>query len=122
MRNRRFGERGEGRLGLLVALALLGMGIFLGVKILPVRINAYEFKDFISEECRFGASKNTDAMIYKRIYEKARELEIPLEKKNLVLERTTSNLIIRARYEQPIDLKFTKYVFRFNETVQYQAF
>ena len=108
-------ERGEGRIGLIVALALLGAGIFLGVKIIPVRVNAYEFRDFVQEECRFAATRNNDADIYKRIVDKARSLDIPLDKKNLTLERTTREMIITAKYEQTIDLKFTKYVFKFDQ-------
>ena len=108
-------ERGEGRIGLIVALALLGAGIFLGVKIIPVRVNAYEFRDFVQEECRFAATRNNDADIYRRIVDKAKSLDIPLEKKNLKLERTTREMIITAKYEQTIDLKVTKYVFKFDQ-------
>ena len=42
----RTSERGDGRIGFLISLALLGTGIFVGVKIIPVRVNAYEFRDF----------------------------------------------------------------------------
>ena len=107
-------ERGEGRIGFLLSLALLGVGIFVGVKIIPVRINAYEFRDFIQEECRFAATRNRDDEIYKRIYDKARDLKLPLEKKNLHMERTTHEMIISATYRQTVDLKFTKYVFKFD--------
>ena len=109
-------ERGEGRIGLIVALALLGAGIFLGVKIIPVRVNAYEFRDFIQEECRFAATRHNDAEIYKRIVDKAKSLDIPLEKKNLRLERSGREMVITAKFEQTIDLKFTKYVFKFDQT------
>ncbi|HVQ35429.1 MAG TPA: hypothetical protein VMT33_05410 [Candidatus Bathyarchaeia archaeon] len=108
-------ERGEGRIGLVVALALLGAGIFLGVKIIPVRVNAYEFRDFVQEECRFAASRNNDSEIYRRIVDKAKSLDIPLDKKNLTLERTGREMIITAKYQQTIDLKFTKYVFKFDQ-------
>jgi hypothetical protein len=113
MKNRA-SELGEGRIGLLVALALLGTGIFVGVKVVPVRVNAYEFRDFIQEECRFAATRNKDSEIYKRIFEKAQALRLPLAKKDLQLERTTSEMIIRAKYSQTIDLKVTKYVYKFN--------
>jgi len=112
--NARTKERGEGRIGLLIALALLGMGIFFGAKIIPVRVNAYEFRDFIQEECRFAATRNHDEEIYKRIFAKAKELRLPLEKKNLTLERTMREMIITAKYEQTIDLKVTKYVYKFD--------
>jgi len=112
--NGRNGQRGEGRIGLIVALALLGSGIFLGVKLIPVRINAYEFRDFIQEECRFAATRTHDEEIYKRIFEKAKELSIPLDKKNLRMERTGREMIISAKYQQTVDLKVTTYVFRFD--------
>jgi hypothetical protein len=110
----RIHERGEGRIGLLIALALFGSGIFLGIKIIPVRINAYEFRDFIQEECRFAATRNHDEEIYKRIFDKAHELRLPLDKKNLTMERTMREMVITAKYEQVIDLKVTKYVYKFD--------
>ena len=113
MKNRTM-ERGEGRIGLMLALALLGVGIFVGVKLVPVRVNAYEFKDFIQEECRFAATRNRDEEIFKRILEKAHNLRLPLEKKNLHLERTQTEMIISAKYQQTVDLKFTKYVYKFD--------
>jgi hypothetical protein len=113
MNNRR-SERGEGRIGLLIAIALLGAGIFIAIKVIPVRVNAYEFRDFITEECRFAATRNRDEDIAKRIFDKAQELRLPLTKKDLHLERTTTEMIITAKYEQTIDLKFTKYVYKFN--------
>ena len=110
----RIRERGEGRIGLMLALALLGVGLFLGVKLVPVRVNAYEFKDFIQEECRFAATRNKDDEIAKRILAKAQALHLPLEKKNLRLERTAGEMIIKAKYQQTIDLKFTTYVYKFD--------
>src|SRR5258706_14536218 len=108
----RTSERGDGRIGFIISLALLGTGIFVGVKIIPVRVNAYEFRDFIQEECRFAATRNHDQEIYNRIFDKAKELRLPLDKKNLVLERTNREMIITAKYEETIDLKVTKYIYK----------
>jgi hypothetical protein len=100
--------------GLVIGLALVGIAIFLGAKFIPVKVAAYEFRDTIREECRLGAVRSTDAAVRKRIMEKAAELEIPLKGKNLTIQRTPSRMIITARYEQPIDLKVTTYVYRFD--------
>lgn len=110
----RRGERGEGRIGFLIALAVLGAAIFVGVKVIPVRIAAYEFRDFIREQCRFAAVNRDDKDIRNKIVVKAKELEIPLDKKNLRLDRTPSEMIITARYQLPIDLKVTTYVYEFD--------
>ena len=107
-------QRGEGRIGFLVALVAAGIVIFLGVKIIPVRITAYEFRDALREEARYGAVRDSDAKVVKRILDKAAELEIPLERKNLTVKRTPGEMIIRATYEQSIDLKVTTYVYRFD--------
>jgi hypothetical protein len=112
--NDRTAERGDGRIGFLISLALLGVGAFVVAKVVPVRVNAYEFRDFIQEECRFAATRNHDEEIYKRIFDKARELKLPLDKKNLHMERTMREMVISAKYDQTIDLKFTKYVYKFD--------
>ena len=46
--------------------------------------------------------------------DRAAELEIPLDKKNLKVSRNVSEIVISATYKQPIDLKVTTYVFDFN--------
>jgi len=107
-------QKGEGKGGLLIAVAVVGILIFVGVKIIPVKIAAYEFRDVIREECRYAAVRNDDAKVAKRIMDRAKELEIPLSPQNLSLNRTTSEMIITASYEQPVDLKVTTYTYRFN--------
>ena len=110
---RRNGQKGEGRVGLAIAIVVVGTTAFLGLKIIPVRVAAYEFKDVLREEARYGAVRDSDAEVAKRILTRASDLDIPLEKKNLQVTRKTREIVITAKYEQPIDLKFTTYVFRF---------
>lgn len=112
----RSSERGEGRIGLLITLIVVAVAIFLGAKIIPVRITAYEFRDVLREEARYGAVRLTDDEVAKRILNKADELEIPLRKQNLSVHRTPSQMVISASYDQPIDLKVTTYVYRFDAT------
>jgi len=109
-------EKGEGRIGLMITLIIVAVSIFLGVKVIPVRIAAYEFRDVLREEARYGAVRNSDDLVTKRILEKAAELEIPLKKQDLKVSRTPGQMVITASYEQPIDLKVTTYVYKFKET------
>ncbi len=106
-------ERGQGRIGTVIALALLGVGVYVGAKIIPVRIAAFEFKDFVDQECRYAAVKGSDEEIARRIMEKAKELEIPLGRKDLHVTRTRSEMIVSYSYVQPIDFKVTTYNYRF---------
>ncbi len=107
-------QRGEGRIGLLIALIVVGAAIFVGAKVIPVRINAYEFRDVLRQECRMGAVRTDDAAMKRRILQQAKALEIPLKKKNLRIRRTASEMIVSATYEQPINLKVTTYVYKFS--------
>ena len=107
-------QRGEGRIGLIITLAIIAIAIFLGVKFIPAKITAYEFGDFIEKECRFAATRQDDSQIVVRIMDKAEELDVPLKRKNLVVRRTKAEMIITASYEQPLDLKVTTYVYKFN--------
>jgi len=109
-------ERGEGRLGLLVAVIVVGVAIFVGAKVIPVRITAYEFRDVLRQEARMGAVRDSDGAVRQRIMRQAKELEIPLEKMNLDVRRTQTKIIITARYEVPIDLKVTTYIYKFDVT------
>jgi len=106
-------QRGEGRIGFLISLIVVGVAVFVGMKVIPVRVTAYEFRDTLREEARYAAVRDDDAKVVTRILQKAEELEIPLQKKNLEVKRTTGEMIIRASYEQPIDLKVTTYVYKF---------
>ena len=110
---RKRGQSGEGRIGALIALAVVGIAIFLGVKVIPVRVAAYEFRDFVEQECRYAAVRKHDNQVRQRIIDKAEELEIPLDPKRLKLQRTRSEMVITASFEQPIDLKVYTYVYKY---------
>lgn len=112
--SRRQSQRGEGRVGLLIALIVVAVAAFVGIKIIPVRIDAYEFHDVLREEARYGAVRNDDEAVAKRILDRARELEIPLQAKDLTVSRTRSEMIITAKYEQVIDFKVKQYVYKFD--------
>ena len=116
MMKRRNSQKGEGRLGLAVAVVIVGTMAFLGIKIIPVRVSAYEFKDTMREEARYGAVRDSDKEVRNRILETADEMGIPLDKKNLSVKRNRAEIMITAKYEQAIDLKFTTYTFKFDHT------
>lgn len=111
--SRLFNQRGDGRTGFIIALAVAGALIFTGLKILPVRISSYRFHDILREEARYAAVRDSTETVTRRILAKARDYDIPLEAKKLDVRKTGSEVIIKASYEQPIDLKLTTYVYKF---------
>jgi len=115
-------QSGKGRLGFLLSLAIVFVICFLAVKIIPVRITAYNFRDVLREETRMAAVRKSDAVLAKRIMDEAEDLGIPLERGNLVIKRTKRRMTLSARYEHPIDLKLTTYVYKFRATEEAPLF
>jgi hypothetical protein len=106
-------QRGEGRLGFVVTLAVVGVAAFLAIKIIPVRIDAYEFREAVREEARYASVHADDRAVRDRILEKAADMKIPIQGRDLAIRRTKNEVIITASYVQPIDLKFTTYSYKF---------
>ena len=108
------GQRGEGRAGFLITLTLFLAGVFVAIKIVPVRVDGYQFREVLREEARYAAVHRNDAAVIKRIIDTAEAMDIPLERKNLKLRRTQVAITITADYEKPVDLKLGTYTYRFH--------
>ena len=111
----RQGERGEGRLGTLFGVLLVAVTIYLGVKIVPVMINAYAFRDFLESEARFAALRNKDEEVKNRVLRKAQELDLPVGAKSIQINRTPNRFDIRVRYAVPIETPVYTYNWAFDE-------
>jgi len=111
---RRQCQSGQGRLGFIFALAVVCCGIFIAVKVVPVRVNAYEFRETLREEAKYASVHRNDTETLERIMEKADALRLPISAEQVDISRTKAEVIIKAKYEQPIDLKLTTYNYRFD--------
>jgi hypothetical protein len=107
---------------MLVAVAVIAAAVFAGANYIPVRVTAYEFKDYIDQETRTGSLRRDAEEVRQRIFEKAEELELPLEKKNLEVKKTRSEMIVRAKYEQKIDFKVYEYTYTFEHSYRAPLF
>lgn len=110
MRN---GERGQGRAGFLVTLGLFLLGIFLAIKIVPARIDGYQFQEVLREEARNVAVHRNDKQVAERIMDRAKAMDIPLDRSNLTISRSEAEVVITATYQKAIDLRFTTYTYKF---------
>jgi hypothetical protein len=111
----RTGERGEGRLSTLFGLSVLLLSIYLGCKVVPVMVNAYAFRDYIEQETRFAALSKKDDEVVKRVLRKAQELELPVQSKNIRVNRSTSHFDIVVKYTVPIVTPVYTYNWDFSE-------
>ncbi len=107
-------ERGEGRSGTMFALLVLGLAIYLGVKILPVMVRSYEFRDYLEEQARFASARNTDDEVRDRVFNKADELELPVKRENVKVNRTRHKIDINVKYTVQIETPVYTYDWIFN--------
>ena len=123
MKTIRRNEAGEGRAGTLFALAVLALGIYLGAKFVPVMISAYTFRDYLEEQARFAAlPHHDDEMVRNNILAKARELELPVGAKDVLVNRTSAHIDIRAHYTVPVETPVYTYHWKFEEAIDAPLF
>jgi hypothetical protein len=115
-------EAGKGRAGFIVTLALFLTGVYVLAKIVPVRVDGYQFREVLREEARQLAVHRNDEAVVQRILDAAESMDIPLQKKNLSIRRTQVAVTLSASYEKPVDLKLTTYTYRFKDEQQAPLF
>jgi hypothetical protein len=118
----RLRERGEGRAGTLIGLTVLAMTIYLGVKVVPVLVNGYAFRDYLEEEARFAALRSKDEDVKTRILRKAQELDLPVAARNVLINRTTTYIDIKVKYVVEIATPVYTYPMNFDEAVRSPLF
>ena len=121
MAGRTGSTRGEGRVGLLVALILVGAVVFMAVKFVPVYIAAYDMRDMVRGEAS-RATLKTDEQVLKALLDKAAELDLPVTKKNISMSRTQSKFRIKMQFEVPIDLAVTTYIYKYDQVEETPLF
>jgi hypothetical protein len=114
---RRRGELGEGRAGCIVSLIIFLAAIFVAWKMIPVKVKAAELRGVIIDEAK-SAGTHRDTTIRRVIMTKATELELPLNEKDLVINRTATKIRIRAKYTVPVE--FPGYVYHWNFDHEYE--
>ena len=107
-------QRGEGRIGLFIALILVAAAIFAGSKFVPVYVAAYDLKDLIRLETQ-AASLRSDKQVVATILKKGQELKLPITEKNIEVIRTNAKFTLHVHFEKPLDMALFTYTFRFDE-------
>ncbi len=103
-------ERGEGKLSLFIFLAVIAIAVFVAVKWIPPRVNAYEFRD---EMARWNndpdlKTRRADSdTVAQALLKKAEELHLPVKRENIQVTQSEGWYHIHVVFDIPIDLKVT---------------
>ena len=111
-------ERGSSRMNLVLTLAVLGAMVLAAVKIVPAYFANYQFQDSLETESRFaitGYPKKSVDDIRDDVWNKAKELEIPLaDKGDIKITIDRANVNIATDYTVPVDLIVYKFNLEFH--------
>jgi hypothetical protein len=113
---RTFGQRGEGNLGCILWAVVLIIVVFVAWKMVPVKIASAKFSDYMEEQAKF-AKGTPEKQIYQAIIKKASELELPVEPKNLIVERTNDRVKMSVKYTVPIEFPGYTYNWHFEHEI-----
>ena len=114
-------QRGAGRIGLVIWLAIMGSGVFAAVRCVPVRMAVMQLHDFADEQVKFAAAgrRFDQAKLLKEIQTKARELELPLGKDSLALDLRQNELVLKMKHKVEVNLEVYTWVWEYNKTFRH---
>ena len=111
-------QRGAGTIGVIFWLAVLGTGAWVATRAVPARLAVMQLHDFANEQTRFMAVSYQleEGKLIQKILAKAKELDVPLTKKNLSLEVVPTHVTLHLRHTVEVDVKIYKFVWDYNES------
>jgi hypothetical protein len=118
---RRAAERGSGNVGCILWLIVLVVGVLIAWKAIPVKIKTAEFYDSIEEMAKFSGSNPPDAL-KKQILDKANELQLPVDKDHVKVQRIGDRIRMEVDYTVPLDFPGYTYEWHFDHQVDRPIF
>lgn len=102
-------QRGEGRLGCVIWTLVLLAGAYAAYIYIPKRIAVAEFQDYISEQAKFASAETRGDALEKAVFKKAQELQLPVDRKNIVVEKGRQRVRYHVTYTIRLDFPFFPY-------------
>jgi len=96
------GQRGEGNLGCILWAVVFAVVAYVAWTMVPIKIASAQLSDFMEDQARFAEHRSTE-QIQKSILAKARELDLPLDKKGLKVKKTGDYIVMDAEYTVPVE-------------------
>ena len=98
-----------GTIKLILVFAFIGALFYVGVQVVPPYFANYEFQDSLDTEARMGTySVKGDDVIRDAVFKRAQELELPITKDQIKIQRTgpsgNAAVLIETEYSIHIDL------------------
>ena len=90
-------------------LLLLVFAFYAGSQFIPAYFHAFQFNDFIKQEVKFALSaRRTPEDVRQHIVDEAKDLEIPIDARNVLISKRGPAFTVEFDYNIPIDLRVYK--------------
>jgi hypothetical protein len=119
---RRRSERGEGNLGCILWLLALGLATLIAWKAVPVKVQSTQLYDYMDELAKFSAARTPPEQLEKMIIDRAKQLDIALEKKDVKVERNGDNIFMEIEYTVPLEFPGYTYQWHFHQKLDRPIF
>ena len=100
-------RRGASRIGCLLPLLLLAVGVYVAYGFGEAYFRFYQFKDAMGQEARFGFER-TDEQITGHLAALADSLELPPGAELITITRSSSMITISSDYDEVVRLPMKK--------------
>jgi len=115
------GSAGKGTVSFLFSLAVLVVGVFVGIKVIPLYYAASNFEtDVKTEVSRAGARFYDDSVVLNDIIDLAKKNEVILRPEDITLLRAGGQIHVNIQWTVPVDFVFFDHTFLF--TVQTSSY
>lgn len=104
-----YAERGEGKIKAIIYTAILVIGVYVAIKIVPIYVAEYQLKDKMNEQARFAVvNRYNEDQIKDLLFKVVQDLDIPAKREDIKVTTTSKGLSIALTYSVPVDLMFYK--------------
>lgn len=111
-------ERGEGRIGLIIAILLVAVCVYVGIKVIPLKVALFNFSDKIEQKLQRASWRTYDQAKEETlafVREQALYTGYPVDKFSVRMPApVTGEMIVIVDWEIPVDLAVTDYVWKYH--------
>jgi hypothetical protein len=108
-------QRGSSRLKTLIWLAIFVCSIYVGILVVPVLVDEYEFQDAMTTTARIGAaSRLSPDQIRKTLAAEAQDDDIPIQPDDIHVDSLGGHVQVSASYSVTVNLRVYQWTLTFN--------
>ncbi len=108
-------EKGSGRLKAIVWTCLIGGAIYVGIRVVPLYVDDYQFRDSMATAARFGSVRHeSPEEIRANLFKEAQRAEMPLTLQDIKVVDHNGRIDISADYSVTVDLHVYQWKLNFH--------